>query len=97
MSVPVILECGSCQKRLQLDEKFLGKKVRCPICTMGIAVPTREEYINSGMAAKAVTMSGKRLSLNGLAKAMVELSDDADGYVIADAVQFLPSRSAGAQ
>ncbi len=76
MSVPVIIECGSCRKRLQLDEKFLGKKVRCPVCTMGIAVPTREEYINSGMAAKAMMMSGKRLSLNGLAKAMVELSDD---------------------
>jgi len=78
MSVPVIIECGSCKKRLQLDEKFLGRKVRCPNCAKGIAVPTRDEYINSGMAAKAVTMSGKRLSLNGLAKAMVELSDDDD-------------------
>ena len=43
------ISCDKCNKKLRLDDKLLGRRVRCPACRSVIVVPLPEEPIDSQM------------------------------------------------
>ena len=43
------ISCDKCSKKLRLDDKLLGRRVRCPACQSVIVVPLPEEPSNGEM------------------------------------------------
>jgi hypothetical protein len=41
--MPISLTCSSCDSRFKVKEQFAGRKIKCPECGQGIAVPALQE------------------------------------------------------
>src|SRR5262245_15397815 len=41
--MPISIRCGACDKQLNIDDRFAGKKIKCPQCQAVLSVPGEEE------------------------------------------------------
>ena len=65
MKIPV--ECGNCKKQFQVDEKFIGKKWKCPNCSEIISVEKKEVPRNAKVNKEEKKSYNKSILWTGLA------------------------------
>ncbi len=56
--MPITLICPGCEKKLKVADTAAGKTVRCPSCSVKIAVPEQEEFVEPDEPAEAEKETG---------------------------------------